>query len=393
MAVVTYIRRNGAWVTTGGGAGTGTALGLPVLSKTASFTYAPTDDQAILECDSASAMTVTLPPIGSNPTLSATAMSEISQVGAGAVTIVGAAGVNVRTANAGTKLRARYSSASVRRRPSAVPSLSITNLVARWRADDLSGADLSVVPSWAESSGTGLPAAAQATTANQPKLRIGSNGINGHNAVEFDGASDFLSLSGAALNLARNRSNLVVFVAFQDPSATVTTGPRTLFALSNGLSAVNARLSIMSHNPPGAGGLVPQIGGRILDADGNTVVVGTTPISASQRVTLTGVWRYSLADALLYQDGTQIASNLAWHTAGPTSDTASLAGAIGANPNGSGEWFTGKIAEILVYNTADTDGSLRANVDTYFYNQYAGTSPADYAGVSDEWVVTGDTTA
>jgi hypothetical protein len=99
---------------------------------------------------------------------------------------------------------------------------------------------------------------------------------------------------------------------------------------------------------------------------------------------------YSTNDLYLYKNGTLSASNLNFETTGSTSDTSSLAGVIGANLSGTAENFPGRIAEIMVYGV--DDDTVRAAVHTYIQTTY-GVSMADAVGVTDEWHVTGDTSA
>lgn len=374
---------------TGGGGGSTT---VPVLQKNASFTFAAGDAGAILECNSSSPLVVTLPALAAAPTMPLDAMSEIVQVGTGQVSVVAGSGVTLRIppSPSGPKTRGRWAPLSVRRRNVAAATLSTTNLIGRYKADSVTGTtDLAAVSAWPESSGAGLPNAVQATAANQPKLRIG--GFNGHKAVEFDGVNDFLSLSGSALALAQNKANLLVFIEFKLPAAAVTTGPHTALGLSNGLAAASHRLAISSHI---ATSLVPSMGGRRLDADAFGSVAGTTPLTTAQQGILTAQYNWAARGLTLFVDGTQVATTATFQTAGNTSNTASLAGVIGANSAATAEWFLGQIAEIMIFETNDTTGTVRANVHGYLYNTYGGTNPpADFTGVPDEWLLSGDSTA
>lgn len=365
------------------------AAGLgPVVTKTASFTVSAAEDRKIIDANSASPMVVTLPTRASVPTLPADFQAEVSQRGTGQVSVAAASGVTIRTppAPSGLKTRGRYSSLSIRRYDNPVVPLDTTNIVCRYKADSLTGADLSAVSSWAESSGAGLPAAVQATSANQPKLRVGA--LNGHNTVEFDGTNDFLSLSGSALALAQNAANLIVFIAYKLPVTTVTTGPRTLLSLSSGTSTAANRVTVQTHNAS----LFPIAGGRQLDANSLISVAGSSQLTTGKLGVLTGSFQWSANDLFLYDDGNLIASTLAFQAVGSTSNTPSLAGAIGANAVGGAEFFSGQIAEMIIVNAVDTP-TVRANVHTYLYNTYGGTNvPSDYSAL-DEWVVTGDTVA
>jgi hypothetical protein len=87
---------------------------LAINAQTASYTLVLTDVGKVVEVTSASATNVTVPqnssvgfPVGT--------VIEVCQMGAGQVTIVAGTGTTLRAAN-GLKLRAQYSSASLRKR-------------------------------------------------------------------------------------------------------------------------------------------------------------------------------------------------------------------------------------------------------------------------------------
>ena len=346
--------------------------------KVANFTLSLADAGTIIEAESASAVTVTVPTGASVPFIDNT-LIEISQTGDGQVTVAPAAGVTLR-APGGLKTRAQWSSISLRRRPGSGSTLPTTNLVMRYKADDIVGTNGSAVSSWPESSGNGLPAATQGTAANQPTLI--TNAINGHNAVSFDGVNDFLQLTGSALDVARNRTELTVFIVYAYPSNFA--GTRSLFYLSSGTSSTSSRVYMGLKDSSGNLGT----GGRRLDTDAATFLTSAAPTVGEVAVT-TARFVYSSSDLYLYKNGALTASNTSFSTNGSTSNTSSLAGVIGSNLAGTAENLPGRIAEILIY--AQDDDAMRAAVHTYIQNTYA-IPVADATGVADEWVVTGDTT-
>jgi len=248
--------------------------------------------------------------------------------------------------------------------PTSVATAPTANLTGRFVADDLTGVDQSPVASWAPRVGTG--AASQATAANQPNLRVGF--LNGHNTVEFNGTSDTLALTGGLLELARNKSNLVVSVIYRTAGFN-TAGPRSLFGLSHGTSTGGSR-ALLSQREQVAGYM--QATGRRLDTDTvQGLAASTTAVNGlNELVNLTAVYRWSTSDLLLFKNGTQIASSTTFQTDGTTSDTPSLAGVIGSNLAGAAEFFAGHIAEILVYNTADTAGTLVTQINDYAQATY-----------------------
>jgi hypothetical protein len=347
--------------------------------KVADFTLSLAQAGAVIEADSTSTITVTVPPSSTVPFLDNT-LIEISQTNTGQVVVAPGLGVTLQNP-AGLKTRAQWSSVNLRKRPGSGTSstLPTTGLLMRYRADDLTGANASPVSSWPESSGNNLPPATQATTANQPVLAI--NGLNGHKGVTFNGTSSFLSLTGSALNVGANSAGTTLFVVYTCP--TVSSGSRSLITLSSGVTTANTRMQLQHRNSSG----VNMAGGRRLDSDGGAYASSATGVVGGENVVLTGTFNFSGGVETLYRNGTSTATaNFA--SSGLSSNTPSLAGSIGSNPVGSSENFYGTIMEIMAYNTVDA-GTL-ASVDTYVQNTY-GISTADSTGVADQWVVTGDT--
>lgn len=372
----TYLRGDGSWSTPAGGGGSSELVLGP---KTAAFTVAA-DGIDAYEVNSSTPVTVTLPG-----TIPSGTTKEITQVGDGQVTIAAGAGATLCVpASAGTKTAEKWATIFVRSRQSSVVSAPpATNMIMRFKADDLPGAAGTGVASWAESSGQGHPAATQAVTGNQPTVATNSGGT-GHKGVAFNGSSSFLSLSGSALNVARNRSALCIFAAIAFTSA-VSTGTRTLFSLSTGTGATSSRV-LLGHRDSVSG--FPILGGRRLDANSLASITGSGAITTIQNTVLTGRVIYSASDLFLYKDGTQVGTSTTFQTDGTSQDTASLAGVIGANLAGNGEWFQGHLLELLVYDGDDPSGTLRQNVHSYFSQLY-GISVSDALPATTQWIVTG----
>lgn len=353
------------------------------VKKVSSFTLALTEVNKIVECESASPLVVTVPPVSSVAWPTDT-LIELSGTGTGNVSVTPGAGVTIRVPGSqGLNLRSQWSSGSLRYRNTLATPLDTTNLVARWNADSLSGADNSAVTTWTDSV-AGLVASETVDATKQPKLRTGINGIGGHQAVQFDGTSDRLTLSGAGLSLAQNKNTLAIFIAYQLPVSAVT-GIRTAFGLSSGTNAAQGRVALSTH---GASGF-PQVGSRRLDTDASlSTAQGSVAITTNHAGILTGIWRWNVQDIFVYADGTLAASNLNSQTAGTTANTSSLSGAIGSAGTTTTELFSGSIAEILIFSDADTN--KMANVHTYFANTY-GVTTSDFIGTPNEWIFTGDT--
>ncbi len=347
----------------------------PASKKVADFTLALADAGSVIEVEGASNVNVTVPSSASVAFQDNTII-ELSQTGAGQAILVPGSNVTLHNSG-GLKTRVQWSSLSLRKRPGTGSALPTTNMLMRYKGDDLTGANGSAVSSWPESSGNNLPAAVQGTTANQPTLK--TNAMNGHTGVAFNGTSQYLNLTGSVLNLAQNISTLCVFAVYT--CNTVSSGVRSLFTLSTGTSSLNARIAVRHRD--GSGNSV--MSARRLDTDGSVVATGSA-VTAGENVVLTGVFNYAGGAEVLYKNGTQAAT--ATVTSGTTSNTSSLAGCIGANPNGSAETFYGNIMEVIAYSAIDA--TTRAAVDTYFQVTY-GISLADASSGLDEWVVTGDT--
>lgn len=374
--VLSYNSTTDKWQNKVVAAGSGSQSTVPSVRRTSSHTLQLSDAGKVIEAESSSAITVTVPPASSVAFADDTVI-EVSQTGTGQVTLAPGSGVTLSNA-AGLKTRAQWSSIGLRKRPGTGSTLPTANMLMRFKADDIVGANGSAVSSWPESSGNGLPAATQATTANQPTLV--TNALNGHNAVYFDGVNDFLQLTGSALDVARNRSALTVFVVYMYPTA--FTGTRSFMAISSGTSATSSRVYMGLKDSAG----FLNAGGRRLDTDSAQFVGNTAPIVGESAVS-TARFVYNNSDIYLYKNGTLSTSNANYSTNGSTSDTSSLSGTIGANSTGSAENFSGRIAEILIYGADDTN--MRAAVHTYFQTTY-GITMADSTGTVDQWVVTGD---
>jgi transposase-like protein len=237
-----------------------------------------------------------------------------------------------------------------------------TNLLARWRADDIVGVDQDQVSSWSDVDGLWTPLS-QTDPASQPLLR--TNSMNGHKVVQFDGGNDFLQMQGTALLLSLDRAALTVFVAYKLGPTQITSGSRDVFSMSDGDNVSQHRMSLYSHSTT----LHTLAGGRRLDDDNLQTIEGLTTLPGNKQGILCAQFGWSTRELYLYEDGIQTASSLTFQTAGNTSPTPSLAGAVGSRASGAGEYFYGNIAEILVFNTLCTPAQ-RTSVQKYLTDTY-----------------------
>jgi hypothetical protein len=344
----------------------------------ANATLALADAGREVDVNSATAVTITVPPTTTVSWQDGTVIG-LNALNSGIVSVAPGAGVTFIPS--GTwKLRQLGSPAKIRKLPGGGAALPSTNLLMRYRADDLPGANGSAVSSWPDSSGNGLPAAVQATATNQPTLL--TNSLNGHKVVQFGGIDDFLALSGSTLAIGQNKPALSIFVAYYYNTA--VTGTRTLFSLSSGTSSTSVRALLQQRDSSGVMGG----GGRRLDANSGAFVAGAASVAGTAEIaTLSLDWTNS--DLLLYRNGTLGASNTSFQTAGNSENTISLAGTIGSNLAGTAEFCNVRIAEILAYSAADA--ITRAAVHTYLAATY-GITAADANPAGDTWVIQGDIT-
>lgn len=299
-----------------------------------------------------------------------------SAVGVGTITqsnTVSCVSSKVAANRAGTGVPIMQASTLVSTGARLAAAMPTTDLAYRLVADDLTGADSSAQGTWNPRTGSG--AAAQATANNQPLLKVGA--LNGHNTLAFDGLKHTLALSGSALSLSRNKPYLTISIIYRTPSYALTSGVRTLFGMSTGTATTTARTVIQHRNTDG----VPVALGRQLDTNSSVAAIGTgTSTGTSEVMILTAIYRWNTSDLLLFKNGTQIAARTDFQADGLTSDTASLAGAIGSNTAGTAEFYPGEIAEIAVHNSADLTGDLVKQLSAYAAATYGSvdtTAPTD----------------
>jgi hypothetical protein len=195
---------------------------------------------------------------------------------------------------------------------------SIQNLIAWYAADRISGiSNGASVSSWPDLSGNGNNLS-QATGANQPTYLVSS--INGRPAVSFNGTSSVMSLPGAFS--AGNNNTL--FCVFQPTTASIGGLLDSAPATSNVYRNYTAGSWEWNANAP----TFPL---TLLNA--NPVLIGLTASLAPSRQVL-----YERNNMLISTNTNASTAAMAW--------TNPVIG----NVNGAAPWYSGTIAELLIYN-------------------------------------------
>ncbi len=189
--------------------------------------------------------------------------------------------------------------------------------------------------------------AVQATAANKPTYTIG--GINGRPVMTFDGTTDYMTISdNASLDLV---SNLTIFSI----ATTDTTAP-----------AITSRFFQKGSGGGGFGFGIGTTGRKIRFTTAGVKDYDSSGVYWSSTATpyLTSIVFDGSYDVTFYRDG--VTKGTVTHNAAGT--TNSLALYIGQNGGGSGFW-DGNMAEIVLYNTALSDGN-RGLVESYLCDKW-----------------------
>jgi hypothetical protein len=179
----------------------------------------------------------------------------------------------------------------------------------------------------------------QATEANRPIYR--ATGQSSNPALEFDGADDRLTLSGAAFDLLRNIDNAYIIAGGRDTNRTAGSAIHNMIGFNVGTS-ISGRLVALTRS---GGSNVFAAGGRRLDA--NSFAQATETSNADYNV-ISAHGDYGNGFFRLRRNGSLIASTAASGGAGSTSDTASTNAGIGAQGTNSGTFFPGFLTPQIV---------------------------------------------
>jgi hypothetical protein len=208
------------------------------------------------------------------------------------------------------------------------------------------------VSKWYDQSGNDNHAT-QGTAASQPKIVDGGSLVSG--GLEFDGVDDLLELSGSGLDIFKDVGYAQVF-AVAKSSQTGTGSGRLILATTAGSAAARY---VLADSPTNSASY--RIAGRRLDSDPFQTVTSNSPHGNLEKI-LTGFLNYNDSEAYLYQNGTNVATDLNFQLAGNSSNTSSSLVEFGSNG------FDGTIREIIVYPSDQSDNrtAIEANIgETY----------------------------
>lgn len=196
----------------------------------------------------------------------------------------------------------------------------------------------------------------QTTGALQPVLI--SNAINGKKAIRFTSASSTQLDLINALSLCNGINKITIYAVYK--VTTGGTGQQIVHFSKN--ADVNTRAAIISSS-----GNANGVAARRPDSSGSAVVSGNSSLTTK---IVCGVIDFSATTATFYENGAAINTNAAFLTAGSTDATNSMTAKIGGT--GSGNYYDGDFAEVLVYIDSHTPTQVAA-VSTWankFYNLY-----------------------
>ncbi|MEQ8904128.1 T9SS type A sorting domain-containing protein [Ekhidna sp.] len=224
--------------------------------------------------------------------------------------------------------------------PEVGPGDLPTNLVLWLDPDKGIASSGTNVTDWADQSNSGLNAT-QTTSTDQPIYK--ANALNGHAALEFDGANTFLTM-GDVLDYVPGTDAITVFVMFKS----LETGT---FIARAGATAGNRQYQFFT------------TGGNYSQIIGGTQTTGAATVNDDTWRIMSSV--VSTTDVNSFLDGT---SDITAGAIGTNSETTNVT--IGARTDGGGFLYEGDLAEILMFDT-DLTSSQRRDVETYLALKYA----------------------
>jgi hypothetical protein len=202
------------------------------------------------------------------------------------------------------------------------------------------------ITNWADSSGSGNTAS-QSTSSKEPTIVTGA--INGLSAVAFNGTSDFLNIPSGMSNFSSGASIFAVV----DPTS-VTAGARIL-DFGNGTTSDNIYLDL----PSSTGASLYTYAGS-----SGTSVTSSSAITTGQYQLLEAIDNGS-GTATIYTNGIYGAQNTSMNTM----NNLTRADCFIGQASGTGSFFKGNIAELIVFNRGVT-ATEQATIEGYLSSKY-----------------------
>jgi hypothetical protein len=211
------------------------------------------------------------------------------------------------------------------------------------------------VETWYDQSGNGNDAT-QSVAASQPK--IVNAGVLVSGGLDFDGVNDLLELSGSGLDIFKDVEYAQVFAVAKSSETGTGSGRLILAGTDNPLAA----RYVLSDSPTVSASY--RIAGRRLDSDSLQTVTSNSPHGNLEKI-LTGFLNYNDSEAYLYQNGTNVATELNFQSDGNSSNTSSSLVEFGSNG------FDGTIREIIIYPSDQSANrvAIETNINDH-YNIY-----------------------
>lgn len=217
----------------------------------------------------------------------------------------------------------------------------ISGLMAWYKGDDLSGTDGDPIGTWADASGNGRDLT-QATSSKKPTIQT----VSGKRVLRFDGVDDEM-LTAA---FASPTSGVTVY-AIASPTGT-SFRHIAIHAATGSWASPYARWALRARSDSDDWEAWVQDGGDVP----TNYVAGGSPTGGTWRVMSL---HYDQSNVTLRQDGSAL------HTKGRSGAlTSSTEPLIMGARTASGEFWSGDIRELIVYDNGVSAGDL-ADLDTY----------------------------
>jgi hypothetical protein len=208
------------------------------------------------------------------------------------------------------------------------------------------------VETWYDQSGNGNDAT-QSVAGSQPKIVDAGVLVSG--GLDFDGVDDLLELSGSGLDIFKDVGYAQVFAVAKSSETGTGSGRLILAGTDNPLAA----RYVLSDSPTVSASY--RIAGRRLDSDSLQTVTSNSPHGNLEKI-LTGFLNYNDSEAYLYQNGTNVATELNFQSDGNSSNTSSSLVEFGSNG------FDGTIREIIIYPSDQS--ANRVAIETNINDHY-----------------------